>query len=243
MKAADRRGLRRHAVHLQRLRAELAVARSAESAAAGGPRRPISRSSRSRRSRATARRSWISATCSWAADSTQVVGTMRNFIPERVVRATGTHDAHEHRRRRHLHRRVRERRVRLDPDQLRDGRQLSGLEARVYGSKGALICRLVEENGICEIAQGGERGPGRVSRDRGAGAVLPAGRAASGNRGARSSTRTWSARSSTEILSDGPANEGNFEDGAHVQELINAVERSFRERRWVSIPLEGEPTA
>ena len=25
-----------------------------------------------------------------------------------------------------------------------------GLEARVYGSKGALICRLVEENGICE---------------------------------------------------------------------------------------------
>jgi hypothetical protein len=25
-----------------------------------------------------------------------------------------------------------------------------GLEARVYGSKAALICRLVEENGICE---------------------------------------------------------------------------------------------
>ena len=30
---------------------------------------------------------------------------------------------------------------------------------------------------------------------------------------------------------------GEFEDGAHVQELINAVELSFRERRWVSIPL------
>jgi len=41
----------------------------------------------------------------------------------------------------------------------------------------------------------------------------------------------------TEILSGDATNEGNFEDGAHVQELINAVELSFRERRWVSIPL------
>jgi hypothetical protein len=41
----------------------------------------------------------------------------------------------------------------------------------------------------------------------------------------------------TEILGSGPENEGNFEDGAHVQELINAVDVSFRERRWVSIPL------
>jgi hypothetical protein len=47
----------------------------------------------------------------------------------------------------------------------------------------------------------------------------------------------------SEILSDGPENEGNFEDGAHVQELINAVELSFRERRWVSIPLDGEHRA
>ena len=41
----------------------------------------------------------------------------------------------------------------------------------------------------------------------------------------------------SEILSDGPENEGNFEDGAHVQELINAVELSCRERRWVAIPI------
>ena len=40
-----------------------------------------------------------------------------------------------------------------------------------------------------------------------------------------------------EILSDGPENQGNFDDAAHVQELINAVEYSFRERRWASIPL------
>ena len=40
-----------------------------------------------------------------------------------------------------------------------------------------------------------------------------------------------------EILSDGHENEGNFDDGAWVQEVINAVEQSFRERRWVTFPL------
>ena len=40
-----------------------------------------------------------------------------------------------------------------------------------------------------------------------------------------------------EILSDGAGNEGNFDDGAWVQETINAVEQSFRERRWVTLPL------
>ena len=41
----------------------------------------------------------------------------------------------------------------------------------------------------------------------------------------------------TEILSDDATNEGNFDDGAWVQETINAVELSFRERRWVTLPL------
>ena len=40
-----------------------------------------------------------------------------------------------------------------------------------------------------------------------------------------------------EILADDDTNEGNFDDGAWVQETINAVERSFRERRWISLPL------
>jgi hypothetical protein len=40
-----------------------------------------------------------------------------------------------------------------------------------------------------------------------------------------------------EIVDGGPENEGNFDDGAWVQETINAVELSFRERRWVTLPL------
>jgi hypothetical protein len=41
----------------------------------------------------------------------------------------------------------------------------------------------------------------------------------------------------TEILSGGAENEGDFQAGAWVQEVINAVEISFHERRWVDLPL------
>ena len=34
-------------------------------------------------------------------------------------------------------------------------------------------------------------------------------------------------------------NEGNFDDGLWVQQVINAVELSHHERRWVSLPLDG----
>jgi predicted dehydrogenase len=42
-----------------------------------------------------------------------------------------------------------------------------------------------------------------------------------------------------EILAGDARNQGSFEDGARVQEVINAVERSFRERRWLDLPLDG----
>jgi predicted dehydrogenase len=80
----------------------------------------------------------------------QVVGTMKNFVPERIVRATGTMM-----------------RMNIDDGDIFIGEfangaigsiqtsfvtvgNYPGIEARLYGSKGALICRLVEENGICE---------------------------------------------------------------------------------------------
>jgi hypothetical protein len=44
-----------------------------------------------------------------------------------------------------------------------------------------------------------------------------------------------------EIVSGGDENQGNFAQSAKVQEIINAVEMSFRERRWVDLPLEGAP--
>jgi predicted dehydrogenase len=166
----------------------------------------------------------------------EVVGTMRNFIPERVVRATGTMM-----------------RMNIDDGDIFIGDFESGafgsiqtsfvtvgnypgLEARVYGSKAALICRLVEENGICESLKGATADQVEFRElDIPARFYPPGG----------SKTESWRSLfyanliSSfvSEILRDGPENEGNFEDGAYVQELINAVELSCRERRWVSIPL------
>jgi len=41
-----------------------------------------------------------------------------------------------------------------------------------------------------------------------------------------------------EIVDGGPKNEGNFEQSAKVQELINAAELSHRQERWVHLPLQ-----
>ena len=171
----------------------------------------------------------------------QVVGTMRNFIPERMVRATG-----------------RLMRMNIDDGDIFIGEYASGalgsiqtsfvtvgnypgLEARVYGSEGALICRLVEENGICESLKAATADQVEFRELDVPQRFYPPG---------GSKRESWRSlfyanlvhSFISEILSDGPENEGNFEDGAHVQELINAVELSFRERRWVSIPLGGERT-
>ena len=42
-----------------------------------------------------------------------------------------------------------------------------------------------------------------------------------------------------EIVDGGTENQGNFAQSAKVQEIINAVEMSYRERRWVNLPLES----
>ena len=165
-----------------------------------------------------------------------VVGTMKNFIPERVVRATGTMM-----------------RMNIDDGDIFIGNfenggfgsiqtsfvtvgNYPGIEARVYGSKGALICRLVEENGICESLKGATKDQVEFRDMEVPARFYPPG---------GSSEESWRSLfyanlvSSfiTEILAGGEENQGNFVDGAHVQELINAVELSCRERRWVNIPL------
>ena len=165
----------------------------------------------------------------------EVVGTMKNFVPNRIVRATGTMM-----------------RMNIDDGDIFIGEfangaigsiqtsfvtvgNYPGLEARVYGSKGALICRLVKENGICESLKAASADQVEFRELEVPARFYPPG---------GSPRESWRSlfyanlvsTFITEILSDGPENEGNFDDGAHVQELINAVEHSFRERRWVSIP-------
>jgi predicted dehydrogenase len=169
-------------------------------------------------------------------DLSQVVGTMRNFIPERMVRATG-----------------RVMRMNIDDGDIFLGEFKSGalcsiqtsfvtvgnypgIEARIYGSEGALICRLVEENGICETLRAAKPDAVEFRPLEVPARFYPQGGSA------RESWRTLFYanlinRFIGEIQSGETASEGDFGDGAWVQEVINAVERSFRERRWISLPL------
>jgi len=169
-------------------------------------------------------------------DLTQVVGTMRNFVPERMVRATG-----------------RLMRMNIDDGDIFLGEfangalcsvqtsfvtvgNYPGIEARVYGSAGALICRLVEEGGICETLRAATPDQVEFREVEVPARCYPSG----GTR--RESWRTLFYANLInsfigEILRADEANEGDFGDGAWVQEVINAVERSFRERRWISRPL------
>jgi predicted dehydrogenase len=169
-------------------------------------------------------------------DLSQVVGTMRNFIPNRMVRATGKMQ-----------------RMNIDDGDIYLGEfangalcsiqtsyvtvgNYPGIEARLYGSEGAIICRLVEEHGICERIW--LAGKDHVEFTR---AEVPAEFYPPGGSSEESWRTLFYANLVSsfigEILADDAFNEGNFDDGAWVQETINAVERSFRERRWVTLPL------
>jgi predicted dehydrogenase len=169
----------------------------------------------------------------------EVIGTMRNFIPNRMVRETG-------------------RMMRMNIDdgdiflgEFQNGAIASiqssfvtvgnypGLEARVYGSEGALICRLVEEFGTCETLEAAKPDSVEFRVVQIPKRFYPPGGTS------RESWRTLFyanliSNFVTEILSGDAVNEGDFLDGARVQEVINAVELSFRERRWVSLPLISE---
>ena len=172
------------------------------------------------------------------ADYGSVVGTMRNFVPERIVRATGQM-------------------MRMNIDdgdifmaEFTNGSigsvqssyvtvgNYPGVEARIYGENGAIICRLVEEYGVAETIKVAR--PDAVEFEE---LKIPERFYPTGGHAKESWRSMFYANLIKdyidEILAGGDRNQGNFDDGAAVQEVINAVELSFRERRWVDLPLEG----
>jgi predicted dehydrogenase len=171
------------------------------------------------------------------ADYTSVVGTMRNFIPERMVRATG-----------------RMMRMNIDDGDIFIGEYANGaigtiqtsfvtignypgIEARLYGEKGAIICRLVEEFGVAETVKLATPDDVEFKQVEIPQQFYPAG---------GHPRESWRSLFYANLIKDfideindgGQRNQGNFDDGAWVQEAINAVEQSFHERRWVDLPLE-----
>jgi predicted dehydrogenase len=172
-------------------------------------------------------------------DLTAVVGVLRNFIPERLIEATGTMA-----------------RTNIDDGDIFIGEFASGaicsvqssfvtvgnypgIEVRVYGSEGAGIARLVEEFGICETLKLARPDDVEFREVEVPARYYPPGGSP------RESWRTLyyanlTANFASEVLGEIEGNEGNFDDGLWVQEVINAVEISHHERRWVSLPL-GSP--
>jgi predicted dehydrogenase len=168
-----------------------------------------------------------------------VVGTMRNFVPVRMVRDTGQMT-----------------RANIDDGDMwiaefSSGALASiqssyvtvgnypGIEARIYGSEGAIIVRLVDEFGICQTIKTARKDAVEfVERDI-PHRFFPAG----GHSGEPWEFLFYSNLVSdfiSEITGDRPACQGDFAQAALVQETINAFEASYRQRAWVSFPLEGD---
>jgi predicted dehydrogenase len=167
-----------------------------------------------------------------------VVGLLRNFVPARMIAATGAMT-----------------RTNIDDGDVFIGEFASGvicsvqtsfvtignspgIEVRVYGSEGAAIARLIEESGICETLKGPRPDDVELREVEVPASYYPPGGSP------RESWRTpyyanLTARLASEVLSETDGNGGSFDDGLWVQEVINAVEISHRERRWVNLPLAG----
>jgi len=114
-----------------------------------------------------------------------------------------------------------------------------GIEVRVYGSEGAAIARLIEEFGSCETLKVARPDDVEFREVQVPESYYPPGGSP------RESWRTLyyanlTANFASEVLGEIAGNEGNFHDGLWVQEVVNAVEISHHERRWVGLPLQTE---
>ena len=175
---------------------------------------------------------------------TSVVGTMRNFVPVRMVRDTG----------------------RMSRANIDDGDMwiaefgpgpagtsalasiqssyvtvgnYPGIEVRIYGSQGAIIVRLVDEFGICQTIRTARKDAVEFTEQEIPARFFPPG----GHSGEPWEYLFYSNLISgfiSEIRGEEPACQGDFAQAALVQETINAFEASFRQRAWVGFPLAGD---
>jgi predicted dehydrogenase len=173
---------------------------------------------------------------------TAVVGAMRNFVPQRIIRDTGQMT-----------------RANIDDGDMWiaefGGGALAsiqssyvtvgnypGIEARLYGSEGAVIVRLVDEFGICQTIKTARKDAVEFVEDQIPDRYFPSG----GHSGEPWEFLFYSCLVSDftdEILDGGRPSQGDFGQGALVQETINAFEESFRRRAWVDFPLGSVPAA
>jgi predicted dehydrogenase len=166
-----------------------------------------------------------------------VASTMKNFIPDRVIRGEPGRQ-----------------RVLVEDGaaaivEYQNGTQgmlqtsyiavgnYPGVEIRVYGSKGAAVARLISEFGVAETlkfatAEEVEFKPVEITQD-----ALPPGTTLNTpwpELYYRNLVRFFV----DEILEDRPQ-ECTFYDGAKSQEIVDAIIKAHYERRWVDLPAAG----
>lgn len=173
-----------------------------------------------------------------AGDFKSVASSMRNFVPERVVRGyeglqriavedgavalaefeSGAHGM-------------------LQTSYIAVG-NYPGVELRVYGSKGAAVARLVSEFGVAETLHFAT--PDAVEFEK---VELPTSTLPPGT----DLHTPWPelyyrnlVRHFVDEILDDTSEECTFYDGAKSQEIVNAVVRAHTERRWVDLPLYPE---
>ncbi len=114
-----------------------------------------------------------------------------------------------------------------------------GIETRIFGSRGAIKVRLVEEFGVIQTIDTATADAVEFVRREIPARYFPPGYTPDDSWGAAFYGNLVH-NFCEEIVAGGPANEGNFAQSARVQEVINAVALSHRERRWVDLPLGPE---
>jgi predicted dehydrogenase len=173
-----------------------------------------------------------------------VTGTMRNFVPDRMVRDTGEMT-----------------RVNIDDGDMWIAEfgpgptgtaalasiqssyvtvgNYPGIEARIYGSQGAIIVRLVDEFGCCQTIRTASKDAVEFAEREIPASFFPAG----GHSGEPWEYLFYSnlvADFISEITADSADSQGDFGQAALVQETINAFEAAHRQRAWVSFPLDRQ---
>ena len=114
-----------------------------------------------------------------------------------------------------------------------------GIEARVYGSEGAIHVRLVEEFGVIEIIHTAKPDAVEFVQQEIPERYFPPGRQPDDWWGTAFYGNLVHSFLE-EIIDPSKKNTANFAQSARVQEIINAVTLSHRGRRWVDLPLESE---
>jgi hypothetical protein len=167
----------------------------------------------------------------------EVTGRMKNFVPKRQVRDADTDE------------RIR---MNIDDGDIFIGEyengvlgsiqtsfvtvgNYPGVEARIYGSEGAIICRLVEEHGRAETIKTATKDDVEFEERKIPDRFYPEG---------GSNEESWRTLFYANLIKDfvdeitgvSDRNQGNFHDGVRVQQSINAFESAHREHAWVEVP-------